>query len=250
MVEARAGYEYKWSPKTRSAGLERVKLSETIAKPVRKFVFDYFLENSRAPVLEEIMQSFHLARSEASDILEELETAHHVIRLPGTHRILMANPFSALDTPFAVKIGNKGYFGACAWDAVAFHIMLGRESLVNSFCHHCAEPIRIEFRNGRAVSTQPSDPLVFLSLPAAKWWENIVLTCANNMVFLSSRRHLDDWLKENPVVRGEALSLEQTLKISVPIYKEKMKIDYARPSKEQLTAYWDSIGLHGDFWKL
>jgi len=36
----------------------------------------------------------------------------------------------------------------------------------------------------------------------------------------------------------------------VPIYKEKMKINYARPSKEQLTAYWDSIGLHGDFWKL
>src|SRR6059036_58922 len=79
------------------------------------------------------MQSFDLARSEASDILEELETAHHVIRLPGTQRILMANPFSALDTPFAVKISNKGYFGACAWDAVAFHIMLGRESLVNPF---------------------------------------------------------------------------------------------------------------------
>ncbi len=95
-----------------------------------------------------------------------------------------------------------------------------------------------------------SDPLVFLSLPAAKWWENIVLTCANNMVFVSSRRHLDDWLKENPDLRGETLSLEQTLKISVRIYKEKMTIDYARPSKEQLTAYWDSIGLRGDFWKL
>ena len=61
---------------------------------------------------------------------------------------------------------------------------------------------------------------------------------------------MDDWLKENPDLRGETLSLEQTLKISVRIYKEKMTIDYARPSKEQLTAYWDSIGLRGDFWKL
>lgn len=95
-----------------------------------------------------------------------------------------------------------------------------------------------------------SDPLVFLSLPAAKWWENIFITCANNIVFLSSRRHLDDWLKENSVVSGEALSLEQTLKISLPIYKEKMKLDYARPTKEELMIYWDSIGLHGDFWKL
>jgi len=88
---------------------KKVNLSETVAKPVRKFVFDYFLENSRAPVLEEIMRTFHLVRSEARDVLEELEAAHHVIRLPGTQRILMANPFSALDTPFAVKIGNKRY---------------------------------------------------------------------------------------------------------------------------------------------
>ncbi len=49
---------------------------------------------------------------------------------------------------------------------------------------------------------------------------------------------------------GEALSVEQTLKISLPIYKEKMKLDYARPTKEELMIYWDSIGLHGDFWKL
>src|SRR5438093_4185281 len=160
---------------------KKVNLAETVAKPVRKFVFDYFLKNSRAPVLEEVMRTFHLVRSEARDVLEELEAAHHVIRLPGTQRILMANPFSALDTPFAVKIGNKECFGACAWDAVTFHIMLGRESLVNSFCHHCAEPIRIEFRNGRAVSTQPSDALVFLSLPAAQWWEDIVASCARTM---------------------------------------------------------------------
>src|SRR5206468_10134891 len=156
-------------------GFEKVNPLENMAKPVRKFIFDYFLGNSRAPVLEEVMQRFHLARCDAHDVLEELEAAHHVIRLPGTQRILMANPFSALDTPFAVKIGNKRYFGACAWDAVAFHVMVGRESRVDSFCHHCGEPIRIEFRNGRAVSTQPSDPLVFLSLPAAKWWENIVI---------------------------------------------------------------------------
>ena len=115
----------------------------SLAKPVRKFIFDYFLENSRAPVLEEIMERFRLTRSEAANLLEELETAHHVIRVPGTQRILMANPFSALDTPFKVKVADKGYFGACAWDAVAFHVMLGKDTRIDSFCHHCAEPIQI-----------------------------------------------------------------------------------------------------------
>lgn len=142
----------------------------------------------------------------------------------------MANPFSALDTPFRVRVGAKRYFGTCAWDAVSYHVMLGKETRVDSFCHHCAEPILIRFSNGKVATSVPSNPLVFLSLPAARWWENIVITCTNNMVFLSSRRHLDDWLKINPGLSGEALSLEQTLKISVPIYQDKMKLGYTRPS--------------------
>jgi len=225
-------------------------MAESPAKEVRKYIFDYFLSNSRAPVLEEIMDRFGLTRKEAAKVLEELELAHHVIRVPGTNRILMANPFSALDTPFRVEVGAKEYFAACAWDAVAYHVMLSRDTQVRSFCHHCAEPIKIKFSEGRPVSSKPLLPIVYLALPAVKWWENIVITCANNMVFFSSRRHLDDWTESNPGFSGEALTLNQTLKISVPIYKNKMKLDYTRPTKDELMLYWDSMGLRGDFWKL
>jgi hypothetical protein len=225
-------------------------MTDSPTKAVRKYIFDYFLENGRAPVLEEIMTRFRLTRNEAERTLEELEMAHHVIRVPGTNRILMANPFSALDTPFRVKVGDRDYFGACAWDAVACHVMLARDTQVESFCHHCAEPVKITFSKGRPISSQPSNPLVYLSLPAAKWWENIVTTCANHMVFFSSKDHLDDWLGKNPGSSGEALSLDQTLKISIPIYRDKMKLDYTRPTKDELMSYWDSMGLRGEFWRL
>jgi len=219
-------------------------------KAVRKYIFDYLLENCRAPVLEEMMIRFGLDRNQAAQVLEELEVAHHVIRVPGTNRILMANPFSALDTPFRVKVGKKGYFGACAWDAVAFHVMLGRDTLVDSFCHHCAEPIQVRFSKGKPISLKPLNPLVYLNLPAAKWWDDIVITCGNHMVFFSSERHLDDWFGKNPAPRGQALSIDQTLKVSIPIYKDKMKLEYARPTKDELTNYWDSMGLKGEFWHL
>lgn len=225
-------------------------MTETAAKAVRKYIFDYFLENSRAPVLEEIMALFKATRGEAARVLEELEAAHHVVRVPGTDRILMANPFSALDTPFRVNIGDKRYFGACAWDAVAYHVMLSRDTQVESFCHHCAEPINIRFSKGRVISSRPPDPLVYLSLPAAKWWEDIVITCANNMVFFASKGHLDEWLKRNPNPNGEALSIDQTLKISIPLYRDKMNLDYSRPTKEESMSYWASMGLKGGFWKL
>src|SRR2546425_7420248 len=137
----------------------------------------------------------------------------------------MAFPFSSIVTPFRVKVAGKAkeYFANCAWDAVAIHVTLGKEQWISSYCHHCSEEINIHLKDQRLVSPQSGSlPLVYLALPASKWWENIVLTCSNNMVFFSSKDHLAEWTNSNSSARGEALTIEQTLRLSFPIYKTKM----------------------------
>ena len=173
--------------------------------------------------------------------------------LPGTQRILMAFPFSSIVTPFRVRTAGKDrdFFANCAWDAVAIHVALGKEQWIASCCHHCAEDIKIHLRDQRLVSQgSHSQPLIYLALPASKWWENIVLTCSNNMVFFSSKDHLAEWMGTGSFTRGEALTIDQTLRLSLPIYKEKMSLHYARPSREQTIAHFQSLGLTGDFWKI
>jgi hypothetical protein len=165
----------------------------------------------------------------------------------------MAFPFSSIVTPFRVKVAGKDkeYFANCAWDAVAIHVALGKEQWISSYCHHCSEDIKIHLKDQRRVSAQSdSQPLVYLALPASKWWENILLTCSNNMVFFRSKYHLDEWKRSGSVTGGEALTIEQTLRLSVPIYKDKMSLDYARPSREQTIAHFQSLGLTSDFWKI
>lgn len=223
---------------------------ETLPKLVRKFVFDHFLERSVPPVLEEIMNKFGVNRVEAFDILKQLEAARHLALLKGTQRILMAWPFSSITTPFRVKAGGKSYFANCSWDSIAFHVMLGDDVEVDSFCHHCGEAVKIELRNQGVASARPSSVLVYLAIPAVRWWDDIITTCSNNMTFFSSKDHLQEWLQAGQDEGGEAITLEKTMKLSVPIYKEKMGIDYARPAKADLMAYFESMGLHGDFWKL
>ena len=99
--------------------------------------------------------------------------------------------------------------------------------------------------------SQQSDnrPLVYLALPASKWWENIVFTCSNNMVFFSSKDHVADWINSGAASGGEAITIDQTLRLSVPIYKTKTNIDYQRPSREQTIAHFQSLGLTSEFWK-
>ena len=221
-----------------------------LSKLVRKFVFDQFLEHARPPVLEEIMQKFALDRAAAFGVLEELHDSRLLVLLAGSQRILMAHPFSSIASPFEVTVSKKRYFANCAWDAIAFQVMLDKDVTVDSFCHHCAEKIKIELSKSKIVSSKPKEALVFIGVPAAKWWENVVNTCSNNMVFFSSKRHLEEWQEKNTAQNGETLSLPHTIKLSIPLYRDKMKLDYARPSKEELTSYMNSLGLTGDFWKL
>src|SRR6267143_6779781 len=226
--------------------------SEKLQKNVRKYIFEHFEEHAVGPVLEQIMRKFGLDRASAFRVLTDLQSARHIALLTGTQRILMAFPFSSIVTPFRVRVAGKDkeYFANCAWDAVAIHVALRNEQWISSYCHHCSEDIKIHLKDQRVVSQSDNQPIVYLALPASRWWENILLTCSNNMVFFSSKNHLAEWMKSVNVTGGEALTIEQTLRLSLPIYKTKMSLDYARPSREQTIAHFLSLGLTSDFWKI
>jgi hypothetical protein len=215
---------------------------------VRKYIFDHFFEQSTAPALEEVMQKFQLSRKEAFTRLRDLEADHHILLVTGTQRILMANPYSAVTTPFRVCAGDKRYFANCAWDTVSMHVMLDKDAIIESYCHHCAEPIKISLNAGKASSSDPPEPLIFLSVPVARWYDNLINTCSNNMVYFSSKDHMNTWLKENPQLHGEFLTVEKMAEVCRPLSSGRMSLDYQRPSKEELMAYWDSVGMKSDFW--
>jgi hypothetical protein len=163
----------------------------------------------------------------------------------------MAFPFSAVATPFRVTARGRTWFANCAWDAVAFHAMLGEDEVrVDSFCHHCAEPIRIVMRGGRAVAIEPAEALVYLALRPTEWWGDITTTCANTMVFFSSPAHRDASDLCAPADRSASLTPDQLHALSGPIYAGKFELDYARPGRQQLLDHFAAIGLTGEYWTL
>ena len=217
---------------------------------VRLSIFEHFLEHASPPVVEQVMTEFSLSRSDATNVLRDLEAARHIALVKGTARILMAFPFSAIATPFRVMVGGRPYFANCAWDAIAFHAMLGDTVGVESFCHHCAAPIHIELHNGVATVVDPPEALVYFALPPTRWWDDIITTCGSTMVFFASPEHRD----ASDLCAGADLSAsltpDQVHVLSGPSYATKFAIDYARPSKEALLAHWAEMGLTGDYWTL
>ncbi|MFQ6016589.1 MAG: alkylmercury lyase family protein [Kiloniellaceae bacterium] len=225
---------------------------EGLAKEVRKFVYDRMCDTSYPPLLEEIMGRFELTRGRAKQILKALQAENQVVLLAGTDRILMAHPFSAISSPFRVTLSDgRAFFANCSWDSIAMHVMLGRDVRIDSFCHHSGAKIAIELSNGTVESAQPEGTIVYLGLPAARWWQDIVHTCSNTMVYFGSRAHLDEWLTVNRIEKpGETLTIEKTIALSGPLYQRKMDLDYQRPSASELRRHFAGLGLAGAFWDI
>lgn len=217
---------------------------------VRLSIFEHFLRTAQAPTAEELMARFSLPREQVTALLDDLAAARHIALVPGSSRILMAFPFSAIATPFRVTTRGQQYFANCAWDAVAFHAMLGSDVRVDSFCHHCAAPIAVELSNGHATLVEPAETIVYLALRPTEWWENIVVTCSNTMVFFASPEHRDASDLCAPPEQAASLTPDQVHALSGPIYAGKFDLDYARPGRDELLAHFAAIGLTGDYWQL
>lgn len=222
----------------------------TFAQRVRLHIFEHFLEHSRPPVAEQLMRSFSLSRDEVGLTLRELETARHLALVKGSLRILMAFPFSAIATPFIVHARGREYFANCAWDAVAFHAMLDDDVSIDSYCHHCATPIRLELRGNRATLVEPAESIVYLARRPTEWWEDIITTCSNTMVFFASPEHRDASDLSAPADQAASLTPDQVHGLSGPLYSSRLRIDYARPGREELMAHFASLGLTGPYWQI
>lgn len=223
----------------------------TLAQRVRLHVFEHFVEHAVPPLVEQLMTEFGLTRAETVTVLREVAETRGVAVVKGTSRILMAWPFSAIATPFAVRAGGKRYYANCSWDAIAFHAMLGGEPVrIDSYCHYCARPIEIEFEGGRATLVEPSSTIVYLALRPTQWWEDIILTCSNTMVFFCSAEHRDASSLATDDQPGASLTPDEAHALGLPLYKDRLRIDYTRPGRDELNAHFTSLGLTGPYWQI
>lgn len=226
-------------------------MSFELHKHIRKFVLDHFVEYSRAPLAEEIMERFKISKREVFNALDSLEKGRLLYRLKGTQRILMAHPFSNMPTSYQVITeSGKIYYANCAWDSVALHFLLRQPVQVKSYCFHCSDVIQLALRNEKLVEKKPENFLVHFSKPLAQWWEDVVDTCANNMIFFSSDQHLTEWRDTNSNKAGYTPTFDQIIEMSRFHYRNRLNLDYERHNSDELAAFFASIGLTGDFWRI
>ena len=70
------------------------------------------------------------------------------------------------------------------------------------------------------------------------------------MLLFRSEEHIDRWCKVRDMPRGGMLSPEQAWRLAQAWYKDKLKPDWRRHTREESEALLAEIGLIGSFWNL
>ena len=141
---------------------------------VRLAVLERTIASGQVPTAGEIASELDLPLAAAQEAFLKLGEGHVFVCEPGDpSRLRMANPFSAVPTPFRVSARGGSYHGNCVWDALGIVSLLGGEGTVETTCPDCSEPLRLRVSDGKLVEAAG---VVHFGMPARHWWDDIVFT--------------------------------------------------------------------------
>lgn len=142
----------------------------TLDRDVRLAVYRKIVEG-RPPTAHEIAGGLGVATADIEASFRRLADARVLVLAPGTPYVWMANPFSAIPTPFEVLVGDRQYFGNCIWDALGIPACLEADASIRTYCPDCSEPLSLDVRNGALEA--PAEAVIHFAVPAARWWDDI-----------------------------------------------------------------------------
>jgi Alkylmercury lyase len=131
---------------------------------LRNLVYRRFVELGRAPTRFELRAG--------DDALRRLHDVHALV-LDDSGEILMANPFSAVPTPYRVEAVGRSWYANCAWDAFGISAALHADGHVAATCPDCRQTIDVDVGAGETV---PPELVFHVVVPARRWWDDIVFT--------------------------------------------------------------------------
>jgi len=137
-------------------------------------VYAHIVATSTMPCAGDIAQTLGATRKDVLDAFARLRTKRLLVLEPNDPtRIRMAPPFSGIPTQHVVHINERSYYANCAWDAFGVSAALHRDADIESTCGDCNEPLDFQIRGGAPIS---KDCAVHFAVPAAHWWDDIILT--------------------------------------------------------------------------
>ena len=150
----------------------------------RTFIYAQFAATGARPTIEQTSRQLGISSEAVAALYRELDARHAIVLEPGTEQIRMANPFSAVPTPFTVTAGNITYWANCAWDAFGIPAALHIDADIMAWDAFDGTPLRLQVRD---TTFSGDNGLVHFPLPCRRWYDDLVQCGLNSMPVYAAR---------------------------------------------------------------
>jgi alkylmercury lyase-like protein len=143
----------------------------TLDQEVRRYVYDRVMREGLPPTAAEAASALSTTSDAVGASFQRLADGHVLVLQQGAGEILMANPFSAVPTPFLVRGEGRSWYGNCIWDAMGIPAMLKQDVTIDASCGCCGTAMQLSVLDG---SLEEAPGIAHFAIPAAHWWDDIV----------------------------------------------------------------------------
>ena len=140
---------------------------------VKLAIYGMIAETTRAPSRRALALRLGVEEPVVAEALSRLREKKLVYLGRESGEIVMAPPFSAVPTPFGVRIEGRTYYANCVWDAYGVAAALGKDAEIDASCGCCGEPTPMGVRDGSPVALPG---LAHFAVPARHWWDDLTYT--------------------------------------------------------------------------
>jgi hypothetical protein len=144
---------------------------EPLALEVRRLVYEGAITHCAIPSKGDLVAATGAAVEAVEQALQVLGDAHVLVLQRESGEVLMANPFSAVPTPFVVNIGTRTWYANCIWDSMGVAAMVGAEAILDTSCGCCGTALKLAIPGD---CRDDCERVAHFAIPAARWWDDIV----------------------------------------------------------------------------
>lgn len=137
---------------------------------MRHRIYQGFARTGAPPSLDVLARDLSLTADEARATLRELGRRHAVTLTEDGDAVLMANPFSAVPTPFRVRAGGIDSWATCAWDMLGVPAALGVDATIDATWAADGAPAELRVERGRVTG---AEGIVHFLKPFRAWYDDI-----------------------------------------------------------------------------
>ena len=138
---------------------------------LRWHLYDLTMSEGRPPRIGRMVEVTGHPADAIQDALQRLARRRMVV-LDSSGEVLMAGPFSAVPTPFAVTLRRYTAFANCVWDALGIPATMREDARIDTSCADCGVTATLHVRGGHLEGSG----FMHFPLRPRHWWDDIVFT--------------------------------------------------------------------------